>query len=54
MEQKLIVAQLLKKFPAPYKTRKFITVFTRALYWSLHLQAVESGSQSPNLSLRSI
>jgi hypothetical protein len=28
MEQRPWVAQLLKKFPAPYETRKFITVFT--------------------------
>jgi hypothetical protein len=29
------IVQLLKNFPALYGTRKFITVFTRALYWSL-------------------
>jgi hypothetical protein len=29
------VVQLLKKFPAFYGTRRFITVFTRNLYWSL-------------------
>jgi hypothetical protein len=29
------VTQLLKKFPTFYGTRKFITLFTRALYWSL-------------------
>jgi hypothetical protein len=27
--------QLLKKFPAFYGTRMFITVVTRALHWSL-------------------
>jgi hypothetical protein len=27
--------QLLKNFPAFYGTRRFITVFTRALHWSL-------------------
>jgi hypothetical protein len=27
--------QPLKKFPAFYGTRRFITVFTRALHWSL-------------------
>jgi hypothetical protein len=29
------VAQLLKNFPTFYGTRRFITVFTRALHWSL-------------------
>jgi hypothetical protein len=29
------VAQLLKNFPKFYETGKFITVFTRALHWSL-------------------
>jgi hypothetical protein len=29
------VVQLLKNFPIIYETRRFITVFTRALYWSL-------------------
>jgi hypothetical protein len=28
--EKLIVSQLVKKFPAFYRTRRFITVFTRA------------------------
>jgi hypothetical protein len=28
--EKLIVIQLLKKFPAFYRTRRFITVFIRA------------------------
>jgi hypothetical protein len=28
--EKLIVAQLAKKFPAVYRTRRFITVFTTA------------------------
>jgi hypothetical protein len=27
--------QLLKKFPAFYRNRRFITVFTRAAHWSL-------------------
>jgi hypothetical protein len=26
----------LKNFPAFYGTRRFITVFTRALHWSIH------------------
>jgi hypothetical protein len=29
------IVQLLKKFPALYATRRFITVFTRTLYWSI-------------------
>jgi hypothetical protein len=29
------IVQLLKNFPAFYGTRRFITVFTRALYWSV-------------------
>jgi hypothetical protein len=29
------IVQLLKKFPALYGTQRFITVFTRALHWSL-------------------
>jgi len=33
--QKLTVTQLVKKFPAFYRTRRFITVFTTARHWSL-------------------
>jgi hypothetical protein len=33
--EKLPVAQPLKNFPTFYGTRRFITVFTRALHWSL-------------------
>jgi hypothetical protein len=33
--EKLRVIQLGKKFPATHSIRKFITVFTRALLWSL-------------------
>jgi hypothetical protein len=29
------IVQLPKNFPAFYRTRRFITVFTRALHWSL-------------------
>jgi hypothetical protein len=32
---KLAIVQPLKKFPAFYGTRRFITVFTRSLQWSL-------------------
>jgi hypothetical protein len=33
--EKLPIVQLLKKFSAFYGTGRFITVFTRALHWSL-------------------
>jgi len=33
--EKLTVPQLVRKFPAFYKTRRFITVFTRAHHFSL-------------------
>jgi hypothetical protein len=33
--EKLIVAKLVKKFPAFYGTRLFITMFTTARHWSL-------------------
>jgi hypothetical protein len=33
--EKLTVVSLFKNFPAFYGTRRFITVFTSALYWSL-------------------
>jgi len=33
--EKLIVIQLLKKFPALYETRKLVTVFTRTSHWFL-------------------
>jgi hypothetical protein len=33
--EKLTVTQLVKKFPAFYGTRRFITVFTRSSHWSL-------------------
>jgi hypothetical protein len=32
--EKAPIVQLLKKFPEFYGTRRFITVFTRALHWS--------------------
>jgi len=32
--EKLTSTQLVKKFPAFYGTRRFITVFTRARHWS--------------------
>jgi hypothetical protein len=33
--EELPILQLLKNFPAFYGTHRFITVFTRALHWSL-------------------
>jgi hypothetical protein len=33
--EKLPIVQLLKNFPAFQETQRFITVFTRALHWSL-------------------
>jgi hypothetical protein len=33
--EKMLIVQLLKKFPAFYATRRSITVFTRAIQWSL-------------------
>jgi len=33
--EKLIVMQLVKKFPAFYGTEMFITMFIRACHWSL-------------------
>jgi hypothetical protein len=41
------IVQLLNKFPAFYGTRRFITVFTRALHWSLS----SARSSHPILSL---
>jgi len=44
----MIVAQLVKKFPADYGTRRFITVFTRARHWSCPEPGTWS-SHLPNL-----
>jgi hypothetical protein len=30
------ILQLLKNFPVFYGTRRFITVFTKALHWSIY------------------
>jgi hypothetical protein len=47
------VAQLLKNFPTFYGTRRFITVFTRALHWSLSwVRLIQSIPPHP-VSLRS-
>jgi hypothetical protein len=50
----LIVAQLLKKFPSFYATRRVITVFTSARYWSLSWASWIQFASSYPLSLRSI
>jgi hypothetical protein len=48
------VTQLLKNFPTFYGTRRFITVFTRALHWYLSwARSIQSVSPHP-ICLRSI
>jgi hypothetical protein len=48
--EKLPIMQLLKNFPAFYRTRRFIAMFTRALHWSLSwarsIQCIPSKSNS--------
>jgi hypothetical protein len=52
--EKSPIVQLLKKFPAFYGTRRFITVFTRALHWFLcRARLIQSIPPHP-ISLRSI
>jgi hypothetical protein len=46
--------QPLKNFPACYETRNFITIFTRALYWSLSWARSIQSIPSHPISLRSI
>jgi hypothetical protein len=42
------IVQLIKNFPAYYGTRRFITVFTRALHWSLsRARSIESIPSHP-------
>jgi hypothetical protein len=45
--------QPLKNFPAFYGTQKFITAFTRALYWSLSWARSIQSIPSHPISLRS-
>jgi hypothetical protein len=52
--EKLIVTQLVKKFPAFYGTWRFITVFTRARHWSLSWARWIQSTHSHPTSLRSI
>jgi len=52
---KLVVSQLVKKFTAFYRTRRFITVFTTAWHWSLFWATwIQSTTHSHPVSLRSI
>jgi len=47
--EKLIVAQLVKKFSVFYETRRFITVFLRTCHWSLcWARWIQSTSLHPN------
>jgi len=49
----VLVSQVVKKFPALYGTRKFITMFTRVRHWSLSwVKCVRSTPSNP-ISLRS-
>jgi hypothetical protein len=52
--EKLPIVQLLENFPAFYGTRMFITVFTRALHWSLFWARSIQSIPSHPISLRSI
>jgi hypothetical protein len=52
--EKLPTVQLLRNFPAVYGTRRFVTVFMNALYWSLSwARSIQSIPPRP-ISLRSI
>jgi hypothetical protein len=48
------ILRSLKKFPAFYETQKFITVFTRALHWSLFWARSIQSTPSHRICLRSI
>jgi hypothetical protein len=52
--EKQPIVQLLKNFLAFYGTRKFITVFTRALHWSISWARSFQSIPSYLISLRSI
>jgi hypothetical protein len=53
--EKLPIMQPFKNFPAYYGTQRFITMFTRALHWSLSwarlMQSIPSHSISPGYIL---
>jgi hypothetical protein len=52
--EKLIVTHPVKKLPAFYGTRRFITVFTRAHHWSLPWSRCIQSTPSYPISVRSI
>jgi hypothetical protein len=52
--EKLPIVQPLKNFPAFYGTRRFITVFTTALHWSLSWARSIQSIPSHPISLRSL
>jgi hypothetical protein len=52
--EKPVIVQPLKNFPAFYGIRRFITVFTRALHWSLSWVTSMQSILSRPISLRSI
>jgi hypothetical protein len=54
LPEKLPIVQLLKNFPAFYGSRRFITVFTRDLHWSLSWARSIQSIPSHPISLRSI
>jgi len=51
---KVKVIQLVKKFPAFYRPRRFITVFTRACHWSLSTARWVQSTSSHSTSIKSI
>jgi hypothetical protein len=48
------IVQLLKNYPAFYRTRKFVAVLTRALYWSLSWARSVQSISSHFIYLRSV
>jgi hypothetical protein len=54
LPQKLIVTQVVEKFPGFYGTQRFIIVFTRARHWSLTWDRCIKSVTSYPISLRSI
>jgi hypothetical protein len=52
--EQLLIVQLLKNFPAFYGIRRFITVFTRTLHWSVSWARLIQSIPSRSLSLRYI
>jgi hypothetical protein len=52
--EKLSIVQLLKNFPAFYGIRRFLTMLTGALHWSLSCARLIQSTPSHPISLRSI